>query len=168
MLTNEQLGTRLSETCVGLAKHIARRICRTFDYWDESELESVAMLALCKAERTFDASIGIKFSSWAGLVMERHIKAEIYKQRRRIMPSIFNKFDFGYEVVRGVAHDKDNDMLLDLITAIKQLPPGQASLVRAFLNGEEVRDVARQRGVSKSAGSQQFRLAVKRLRAILG
>lgn len=151
----------LAETCVGLAKHISRRLAKQLNYWDESELESVAMVALCHAEKSFDQNRGVKFSDWAGLVIKNSIKTEVYKQRRRKMQSIFVT-----ETLTLGKCSENSDARLDLEIAIKKLPPGQAEAVRAFLSGEKVSNTAQRRGVSTSAGSQQLRLAVQRLRVL--
>ena len=104
------MSERLSETCIGLAKHMSRRLRAALDYWDESELESLAMLSLVKAERTFDPGRGIKFSSWAGVLIERDSTddSEKYEAMRTQLASFPMNTDAG----RDGGFDWDEEYLV--------------------------------------------------------
>jgi len=156
----------LVESHFKLAKFIARRECKRLDYWDVDELISVACLALMRSAKTFSESVGVKFSTYCGKLVEWEVRSEVRRQRRRWMERVVSDSCKSYKIDYATDFDTKAE-LADMREAIKQLTPPHQELISNVLRGESIGDIARQRGVSKQAIQQQLDRAKLRLNQIM-
>jgi len=151
------MGT-LVEDHFRLALHIAHRECKRLGYWDVDELISVACLALMRSAKTFSESVGVKFSTYCGRLIEWEVRSEVRRQRRRIMDRV--PYGSTYQ-----AHDTtDRD---ELSEAIEKLSTSHQALIGRILSGESINEIALQRGTSRQSVRQQLELAKDKLRKLI-
>lgn len=151
------------EDHIGLVKSIVRsfdRSCRA----DDSELFPVACMGLMKAMATHDPAKS-KFSYWATKIIKNSLLKEIKKNVASPKPVGF----VGDET--ALCEDR-HDMPLDLIPVLtrdsEQDTPYESEnrriLVRHFLEGIPMAEIAREIGFTRESVRQRVRKAIESIR----
>lgn len=152
------------EDHIGLVKSIVSsfdRLCRA----EDSEFFPIACMGLIKAISTFDPSKS-KFSYWATKIIRNFILRELRK--KKLEPTPMSRLDFE----EGELEDRRHDAPLDLIPLVTK-PSDQDSkteaenkrmLVRHFLDGVSMAEMAREAGFTREGIRQKVKKAIESIR----
>lgn len=151
------------EDHIGLVKSIVRsfdRSCRP----EDSEFFPVACMGLMKAMSTYNRTKS-KFSYWATKIIRNSLSKEI--KRSRISPK-----PVGFEVEEIASNEDRRDMLLDLIPVLtcdseKDSPSeceNMRMLIRHFLDGVSMAEIAREIGFTRENVRQRVKKAIESIR----
>lgn len=144
------------------------------------DLLSAGRLGLALAAQTFDPSKGAAFSTWATYCVDAEMQSEIRQSKRETgnhqsMASLAGMVERSTPesegAIRGFDCWKCADQGADTVSAIDMLSllDDQACdvVLRHTINGETVREIAADMGVSPSAIQEIWALAIKTLRGQL-
>lgn len=132
------------------------------------------IVGLIKAEKTFDASLGYKFTTYAHRVINNEILMFLkkYKNKHSAVVSYDNSIeDIDNEVsYSDVLSEEVPKEYIDLHNAINRLKPKQRETIyQVFFNDLIYKDAGEQLGgVSKQAVHKRLAVALKRLKKSLG
>lgn len=153
---------------IGLAKHIAKRVCKRYQFIHEDLVFSAAFEALAYSATKFDQQKG-KFSTFAGNMIEWQCAIEIKKYRKRQMKSLnFTSRDGEQRSIEPQARpDETEDRVQELREAVAQLKPAYNWLIHQLLNGKTTSQIAKECGVTHQAIWERYKRAVRDLGLIM-
>lgn len=165
LVGNSAPDNRLVEQNLALAKSIVAKFKP--GNVEDSELYSVACIALMKAAATFDPSVA-KFSTWATRIIRQHIITEIRKHKRDTVP--LSSLD--YDEAERVLADSSEDFPLHLAGLLVDPDPSDSKaeaenkrmLAMHHLDGQSLSDIGREVGLSKERVRQRLATAIQSIR----
>lgn len=165
LIRNPVSDDRLVEQNLDLAKSIVAKFKP--GNVEDSELYSVACIALMKAAATFDPSVA-KFSTWATRIIRQHIINEIRKRRQDTVP--LSSLD--YDEAERVLVDCHEDFPLHLAGLLVDPDPSDSKaeaenkrmLAMHHLDGQSLSDIGRKVGLSKERVRQRLANAIQSIR----
>lgn len=165
LIGNPVSDDRLVEQNLDLAKSIVAKFKP--GNVEDSELYSVACIALMKAAATFDPSVA-KFSTWATRIIRQHIINEIRKRRQDTVP--LSSLD--YDEAERVLVDYREDFPLHLAGLLVDPDPSDSKaeaenkrmLAMHHLDGQSLSDIGRKVGLSKERVRQRLANAIQSIR----
>lgn len=143
----------------------------------EEDLIQEGLMGLWKACRTFDASLGFEFSTYAVKVIRNEMGMFIRKIRRELYEfSLDREMDFEDETrtFLSLIEDKMPEKLSDEEKAIIALfirmgeDSGCGEIVRLKLKGVKQVDIAKELGVHQATVSERLRVLYNKVRVELG
>jgi len=165
LVVNPVSDNRLVEQNLNLAKSIVAKFKP--GNVEDSELYSIACIALMKAAATFDPSVA-KFSTWATRIIRQHIITEIRKNRHDTVSLSSLDHD---ESDRALA-DSREDFPVHLAGLLVAPDPSDSKsdkenkrmLAMHHLEGQSLSDIGREVGLSKERVRQRLATAIRSIR----
>lgn len=151
------------------------------DLVEEEELESIALLELVIAARTFDHERGIKFTAYAGKVIRNKIYAELKKNQQKQM----NEVSLESPINENCEEDGDESVRLievisftsleeevkryETINTIKKelqnLSPRDQGIIILRMQDIKQEEIAKEAGIAQSLVSRIIRNFIKEIKS---
>lgn len=167
-LTEEQ--RQLAADNWPLARYLARKYGRGLP---RDEAEGVAALVLVRAARTFEASYGVRFSTYVGLAVRRQLQKERGRRGPRLA-SLDTRLGARKRLSPALLVLDDARPALDVLAdveaagrALASLTDSERTLLLRSLDGERQTALAKEYGVSRQIISNRLQTAATLARLTL-
>lgn len=166
----------------GLVYHYANKFRPSLSMLrcDYEDLVSIGMLGMVKAAKTFDASKGIQFATYASTCIMNQLRMALRQTRHGLVDSLNRMVgDDNIEMQEFIVDEVDITAgvereceVTEMYEALSRLPQREQQLIKlrygiGHLNRLKQKELAQLFGISQSYVSRLERRAVKKLREII-